>query len=137
MASDQQQGLTDFKSLQEGVQKSLVSATRSVNRIAAEDLAFQRAVNPDVAKQLDDKTTRLLALSTRLMQSASRACGVRKAPKLEDAEDVDVQWRQIVDVVDSVLEKADTALDEYTGLVKRKDPPTSESVSVIGEIRRG
>lgn len=128
MASDKQD---DFKSLQEGIQKSLVSTTKAVNRLTAEDLAFQRAVNPDVASQLDEKTARLLGLSTRLLKSAARACGIQGAPSLEDAEDIDVSWRGVVDVVDSVLEKADTALDEYTGLVKRKDPPTADSVCFL------
>lgn len=118
----------DFKSLQEGIQKSLVSTVKSVNRIAAEDLGFQRTVNPDVAEQLDDKSARVLELSTRLLQSAAKACGI-KAPKLEDAEDIDMSWQSIVDVVDSVLEKADTAMDEYTGLIKRKEPPSADSVS--------
>ncbi|KAJ3493345.1 hypothetical protein NLG97_g4793 [Lecanicillium saksenae] len=113
----------DFKSLQDGVQKSLVSTVKYANRIAAEDLAFQRTVNPDAAEQLDEKSARILELSTRLLQSAARACGV-SAPKLEDAEDIDMNWQGVVDVVDSVLEKADTALDEYTGLIKRKEPPS-------------
>ncbi|CAM1504032.1 Fc.00g016230.m01.CDS01 [Cosmosporella sp. VM-42] len=119
----------DFKSLQEGVQKSLISTVKTVNRIAAEDLGFQRTVNPEVAQQLEDRTSRILELSTRLLQSAAKACGVKSAPKLEDAEDIDMNWRGVVDVVDTVLEKADTALDEYTGLVKRKEPPTAESAS--------
>jgi exosome complex exonuclease RRP6 len=114
----------DFKSLQDGVQKSLVSTVRTVNRIAAEDLGFQRTVNPDVARQLEGTSGRMLALSNRLLQSAAKACGVKAPPKLEDGEDIDIHWRGVVDVVDSVLEKADTAMDEYTGLVKRKDPPT-------------
>lgn len=120
----------DFKTLQEGVQKALVSTVKTVNRIAAEDLAFQRTVNPDVAEQLDDKSARLLELSTRLLQSAAKVVKL-KAPRLEDAEDVDMNWRGVVDVLDTVLEKADTALDEYTGLVKRKEPPT-ESVCRYG-----
>ncbi|PNY28857.1 Exosome complex exonuclease rrp6 [Tolypocladium capitatum] len=115
----------DFKSLQEGIQKSLVSTVKTVNRLAAEDLSFQRTANPDVAENLDDKTARVLALSTRLLQSAAKACGV-KPPTLEDAEDIDMRWPDVVDVVDSILEKADTALDEYTGLVKRKEPPNAE-----------
>lgn len=119
----------DFKSLQDRVQKSLVSAVKYTNRIAAEDLSFQRTVNPDAAEQLDDKSSRLLQLSARLLQSAARACGV-KAPTLEDAEDIDMNWQGVVDVVDSVLEKADTALDEYTGLIKRKEPP-SDAVCIL------
>ncbi|KAJ4025424.1 exosome nuclease subunit [Fusarium irregulare] len=116
----------DFKSLQDTVQKSLISTIKTVNRIAAEDLSFQRTVNPSVGQQLEDRTSRILELSTRLLQSAGKACGV-KAPKLEDVEDIELNWKGVVDVVDSTLEKADTALDEYTGLIKRKEPPALES----------
>ncbi|KAJ4209217.1 exosome nuclease subunit [Fusarium falciforme] len=118
----------NFKSLQESVQKSLVSTVKTVNRIAAEDLSFQRTVNPEVGQQLEDRTSRLLELATRLLQSSGKACNV-KAPKLEDVEDIEMNWRGVVDVVDSTLEKADTALDEYTGLVKRKEPPVSDSAT--------
>ncbi|KAF4957724.1 hypothetical protein FGADI_2963 [Fusarium gaditjirri] len=111
----------DFKSLQESVQKSLISTIKTVNRIAAEDLSFQRTVNPSVSQLLEDRTSRILELSTQLLLTAGKACGV-KAPKLEDVEDIEMNWRGVVDVVDSSLEKADTALDEYTGLVKRKEP---------------
>ncbi|EHK23469.1 uncharacterized protein TRIVIDRAFT_123406 [Trichoderma virens Gv29-8] len=118
----------DFNSLQEEVQKSLISTIKSANRIASHDLSFQRTVNPDVAEQLDDKTSRILDLSTRLLNSAARACGL-KPPKLEDPEDVDMNWRKVVDVVDSVLEKADRAIDEYTGLVKQRENGDSDSNS--------
>ncbi|TWU78280.1 exosome nuclease subunit [Metarhizium rileyi] len=116
----------NFQSQQEGIQKSLISTVKSVNRIAAEDLNFQRTVNPEVAEHLDDRSARLLHLSTRLLQSAAKACGA-KAPRLEDAEDIDMCWQSVVDVVDSVLEKADTAMDEYTGLVKRKESPGTDA----------
>ncbi|KAL7928754.1 ribonuclease H-like domain-containing protein [Trichoderma chlorosporum] len=118
----------DFNSLQEEVQKSLISTIKSANRIASHDLSFQRTVNPDVAEQLDDKTSRILDLSTRLLNSAARACGL-KPPKLEDPEDVDMNWRKVVDVVDSVLEKADRAIDEYTGLVKQRENGDSDTNS--------
>lgn len=117
----------DFQSLQEDIQKSLVSAVKTVNRLAAEDLSFQRTVRPEIGQQLDDRSARILDLSTRLIQSASRLCSAN-VPELEDADDIDMNWRGIVDVVDTVLEKADTALDEYTGLVKRKESPVSDSV---------
>ncbi|KAH9227946.1 hypothetical protein K456DRAFT_885540 [Colletotrichum gloeosporioides 23] len=116
----------DFKSLQEKVQSALVATTRSVYRIAAEDLAFQRAVNPGVGDDLDAKTERLLELSTTLLKSAASVCGLN-APNLEDADDIDLRWRSVVDVVDSVLEKADTSIDEYTGAIKRKDAPTADA----------
>lgn len=117
----------DFQSLQEGIQKSLVSTVKTVNRIAAQDLPFQRAANPDVAEQLDEGITRALNLSSRLLESAAKACGVDSLT-FEDVEDVDIKWRSVVDVVDSVLEKADMALDECTGLIKRKEPPVADTV---------
>ncbi|GJC77567.1 exosome complex exonuclease rrp6 [Colletotrichum liriopes] len=116
----------DFKSLQDQVQAALVATVKSVNRVSAEDLPFQRAVNPNVGEDLDAKTTRILELSTTLLKSAADVCGLN-APELEDADDVDMRWRSIVDIVDSVLEKADTSIDEYTGALKRKDAPAADA----------
>ncbi|KAK1705060.1 exonuclease [Colletotrichum lupini] len=116
----------DFKSLQDKIQAALVATVKSVNRVSAEDLPFQRAVNPSVGDDLDAKTTRILELSTTLLKSAAEVCGLN-APDLEDPDDVDMRWRSIVDVVDSVLEKADTSIDEYTGALKRKDAPATDA----------
>jgi exosome complex exonuclease RRP6 len=110
----------DFKSLQEKIQASLVSTTKAVQRIASEDLGFQRTVNPSTGDRLEEQSTRLLSLSSDLLKSAAAATGQKNAGELEDTEDVDIQWRGIVDVIDGLLEKADICLDEYTGLVKRK-----------------
>ncbi|ROT35806.1 hypothetical protein SODALDRAFT_282873 [Sodiomyces alkalinus F11] len=116
-----------FKALQEKVQSALVSTTRSANRLAAEDLSFQRTVNPSVADDLDDQTTRLLELSSKLLNSAAAVCGQGKLPPLEDADDVDLQWRKIVDLLDTMLERTDRALDEFTGVLKRKDAPAADN----------
>lgn len=121
----------DFKSLQDKVQSALLTTVRSVNRVSAEDLPFQRAVNPNVGEDLDAKTTRILELSTTLLKSAADVCGLG-APELEDADDIDMRWRSIVDIVDSILEKADTSIDEYTGALKRKDAPSADTVSAPG-----
>ncbi|KAK0625256.1 ribonuclease H-like domain-containing protein [Bombardia bombarda] len=116
----------DFKTIQESIQGALVAATRTVNGLANEDLQFQRTVDPTIGNRLDDKSERLLQLASGLLKSAGNATN-QKAYALEDADDVDIHWRGIVDVIDSLLEKADTCLDEYTGLIKRKDAPTAES----------
>ena len=118
----------DFKSFQDSLQSRLLSTVKSVNRIAREDLEFQRTVNPDVAESLDAQSARLLGLANRLAAAAAATCRV-EAPKLEDVDDVEMKWTGIVDVVDSLLERVDTTLDEYTGLVKRKDAP-AEVVSL-------
>ncbi|KAI8627225.1 ribonuclease H-like domain-containing protein [Xylariaceae sp. FL1651] len=117
----------DFKSIQESIQNALVSTTRLANQIAAEDLSFQRTSNPTVADELDDASSRLLALTSSLLQSATKGTDVA-GPDLEDADDVDVHWSRIVDVIDNLLEKADTCLDEYTGAIKRKTAPVDQPV---------
>ncbi|KAI0379425.1 ribonuclease H-like domain-containing protein [Hypomontagnella monticulosa] len=116
----------DFKSVQEKIQAALVTTTRLSNQIAAEDIDFHRTSNPDVAEQLDDTSERLLTLASSLLSSASKNSDL-KAPTLEDGDDIDVHWSRIVDVVDTLLEKADTCLDEYTGVIKRKAAPTDQS----------
>lgn len=120
----------DFKSLEKDIQASLLATIKSANRLAGEDLDFQRSANPtSVGDRLEDQTSRLLSLTGGLLKAASKATGGQKKTIgiLEDAGDIDINWNGIVDVVDGLLEKADTCLDEYTGLVKRKgDFPTAE-----------
>lgn len=114
MANDKK----DFKSLQDEVQAALVSSIKTAGQISSEDVAFHRSFNPDVGKALDQQNARLLALANELLKSASSVSGLN-VPALEDADDVDSNWRSVVDVVDSLLEKTDTCLDEYTGIIKR------------------
>ncbi|EJT75436.1 exosome complex exonuclease Rrp [Gaeumannomyces tritici R3-111a-1] len=122
----------DFKSLQDKIQAALVSTTRRVNAIASQDLGFRRNVDPDSAEQLDEQRTKILELASALVQTAASSAGGARAKAkakpitLEDAEDVDDNWQTIVDALDTALEKADTCIDDYTGLVKRKDAPTAE-----------
>jgi exosome complex exonuclease RRP6 len=117
----------DFKSLQDGIQAALIATTRIAGQISAEDLGFQRSLDPAVGTTLDEQSSRLLALSASLLKGAASLTEL-DPPSLEDVDDVDNNWRNIVDVVDSLLEKADTCLDEYTGVIKRKSPPANNQV---------
>ncbi|KAK0721504.1 ribonuclease H-like domain-containing protein [Apiosordaria backusii] len=116
----------DFNSLRDAIQPALLAVTRSANGLANEDLQFQRTVHPSVGSQLDNTTDRMLQLVSGLLKSSSKVTG-QSTSKLEDLDDVEIKWKGIVDVIDSFLEKADTCLDEYTGLIKRKDAPTFEA----------
>jgi len=111
----------DFKGLQEAVQQSLVATTRTASQISAEDLGFHRSLDPSVATALDKQNARLLALAERLLGNAAGSSEIVR-PRLPDLDAIDGGWRGIVDVVDSLLEKADISLDEYTGAVKRLSP---------------
>jgi exosome complex exonuclease RRP6 len=115
----------DFKSLQDQIQPALLATTRVSSQLSSQDLGFQRSLNPEVGTSLDEQTARLLELSRGLLKSAASIAELH-VPVLEDVEDVDNHWRGVVDVVDSLLEKTDTCLDEYTGLIKRK--ATTEQV---------
>jgi len=111
---------SDFKVTQESIQTSLVATIKSVNRLAAEDLAFQRTVNPEAGELLDEQRNRLLGLSNKLLAAAARTCGVKAPRSLDEVDDIELQWGEIVDVLDSVLENVDTSLDEYAGLIRKK-----------------
>ena len=113
--------MDDFARIQSSVQSALVDTTRSAAALAAEDLSFHRTVDPSLSSSLDAQNARLLSLANRLIGSATaNADNVR--PTLRDIEDVESNWTRVVDVVDSLLERADTALDEFTGAVKRLSP---------------
>jgi len=125
----------DFKSLQDQIQVSLIATTRTAGQISSEDLGFQRSLNPEVGTALDEQSERILGLASALLKSAASVSELR-APALQDADDVENNWRSVVDVVDSLLEKLDTCLDEYTGVIKRKDPVIGEHSGQVGSILR-
>ncbi len=110
----------DFASTQEAILASLVSTTRSVTRISAEDIPFHRSLDPSVASSLDRQNIRLLSLVEELLRSSTSADSIRLP--LPGADSIDSGWRTIVDVVDGLLEKADTSLDEFAGLRKPVNP---------------
>ena len=110
-----------FKSIQDTVSPPLLAITRTANQIASEDLDFQRSLNPSVASKLDRQNARLLRLAQRALGSSATSSGIVR-PQLDDAEDVDLNWTGIVDVFDSLLEKADISLDEFSGVLTGKTP---------------
>ncbi|KAL8909166.1 MAG: hypothetical protein Q9207_000340 [Kuettlingeria erythrocarpa] len=110
-----------FKELKAEISSALVNTTRTAGQIAKEDLAFQRSINPEVDRLLQEQSNRLLALVRDLNKSAT-AGSATAPPVLKDAESVDDGWRGIVDIIDNLLEKADACLDEYSGVIKKLTP---------------
>jgi PMC2NT (NUC016) domain len=119
----------ELESLQGQIREALLAATKTTNRISSEDLSFQRSLDPTVGTALDEQSARLLALSRSLLKSAATISDL-STPTLQDIDDVDNNWKHVVDIVDSLLEKADICLDEYTGVIKRKAPTTTDQVSL-------
>lgn len=113
----------DISTLHSNITSVLISTTRTVSELCAEDLAFHRQLDPSIGLSLDRQNTRLLELAERLIRNAAVDKGgesVKLQAEDEDVKEVvDGQWGKIVDVVDGLLERADASLDEYTGAVKR------------------
>ncbi|KIW11118.1 hypothetical protein PV08_10418 [Exophiala spinifera] len=115
----------DFKSFQDQVQKALVNATRTAGRVANEDLGFHRSSSEKLSRALDRQNAHLLRLTNKLLKAATTDTSI-KPPTLQSPDGIDDNWRRVVDIVDDLLEKADSALDEVSGVIKRHSPSLKE-----------
>jgi exosome complex exonuclease RRP6 len=107
-----------FQTLQDSLKSALLTTTRTTTQLCAEDLAFHRSLDPTIARTLDEHNARLLSLAERLLGSAAQSTDV-VGPKLQDSDALEANWRGVVDVVDSLLERVDVTLDDLKGVVKR------------------
>ncbi|KAL0960894.1 hypothetical protein HGRIS_005903 [Hohenbuehelia grisea] len=107
------------------------SALKTVRNSAAlpADLAFHRSINPELSKNIDAFSEKVLNLTNRLLalahttDSANVRAGKGKA-RLENQDDfVDSFGGLVVDVVDQLFERTDSCLDEHLG---RKKAPAIE-----------
>lgn len=124
--------MEDFNSVEESIKSALISTIRSANSLGSEDLAFHRSLDSSVGTTLDRQNARLLGLADRLVGTATANTEIVRPPRLSDLESVEGNWKAVVDVVDSLLERADTALDEFTGAVKRLSPGADQ----VGILRK-
>ncbi|KAK4999529.1 exosome nuclease subunit [Elasticomyces elasticus] len=120
--------IPDFQAFQSRIQAALIATTRAASQITAEDLPYHRTLDPAFASALDRQNARLLGLTERLLSAAASNTEVVR-PRLPDADAVESSWKGIVDVLDSLLEKADASLDEYTGAVKRLSPGREQTAT--------
>ncbi|KIW88936.1 uncharacterized protein Z519_10420 [Cladophialophora bantiana CBS 173.52] len=111
----------DFKSFQDLVQASLINVTRSATQVSNQDLGFHRSSSDKLSRALDRQNAHLLRLTNKLLKAATQDTPL-KPPTLQNQDSVEDDWRGIVDVVDGLLEKADSALDEFSGIIKPQDP---------------
>jgi len=115
--------MSDFKEFNDELQKNLLATTRAVNQLCAEDLGFHKSLDPNVGKALDKQNARFLKLAEHLVRSTALGPdGVGEPLSLNTVEAVDNNWHGIVDTIDSLLERAATSIDQYTGTLKRASP---------------
>jgi len=112
----------EFASTQASITAALVATTRATTRLCAEDLSFHRSLDRSAASTLDEQQKALLLIAETLLRNAASGTNIT-IPSLigEGLDGLEKGWRDIVDVLDGLLEKADGALDEYKALVKRGD----------------
>lgn len=147
------------------LQSKLQPPTRTAAQLPGpSDLSFHRSLDKSLAKELESAKETVLSTVNQLVESINGGAGsARKSAKglgksragngsgqdgkifLEDLVDADAFSRSLGDVVDSLLENADTCLDEYQGRVKpraapsRKDVPSarpndSNGISTLGPL---
>lgn len=123
---------TQFSPLQEKLSAALVQSTRTTNQLLAEDIDFQRSINPNVSTSLDAQSNRLLGLTSSILRFATSGSDLN-VPTLEDEDSLDDNWKTVVDVIDELLEKADACLDEFTGIIKKLSPSQEERGQDLGK----
>ena len=123
MASD-----ASFKNLKHHISQALIDVTRTASQISNEDLAFQRSANPSFGPLLEQQNTRLLGLARSLTRCAASGSGVTD-PHIIDADSVEDSWKEIVDVADNLLEKADACLDEFSGVIRTSTKTQEEQTN--------
>ncbi|KAI5842547.1 ribonuclease H-like domain-containing protein [Morchella snyderi] len=112
-----------FTHFQDTLFSRVVATVKTAGAIAASDVSFQRSSDPAFNAGLDEVSARILALANQLLRAAARGSPEIAAPaRMRDVDDVENGWGGVVEVVDYLLEKADTCLDEYTGAIKQKYP---------------
>lgn len=111
----------EFSPFQEKLSSNLVQVTRTVGQLSSEDLNFHRTSSADFTESLDEQSERILALTSAVLKAATAGSDVAN-PNLRNEEALEDNWRGVVDVIDSLLEKADACLDEFTGVIKKLSP---------------
>lgn len=96
---------TPFSTFQHEASAALIDTTKAAVSLAAEDLPFHRSFDPAFASSLDQCSTTMLSLVNSLLHNAAAGTDLG-APKLRGVEDVEAQWKDIVEIVDFLLEKA-------------------------------
>lgn len=119
-----------FKHMQEKISAALVQTTATAGRISQEDVSFQRSLDSNVSETLDRHSGRLLRLVQGLLDRAVDGLDV-EAPRLKEQDDLENKWSGVVDVVDSLLERADTCLDVHTGRIKRLKLEETKQVCLL------
>ncbi|KAN0114265.1 Ribonuclease H-like domain containing protein [Russula decolorans] len=114
---------TEFDGYYTQLQNAALKATKHAAGLPA-DLAFHRSVDSDVAKDLETCSNRVVSMTNVFLDLAStigNSKGAKEKGKarLQDEDDfLDRFQALIVEPMDQLLERADIALDQFSGRTK-------------------
>ncbi|KIY69320.1 hypothetical protein CYLTODRAFT_372907 [Cylindrobasidium torrendii FP15055 ss-10] len=109
----------DFEQLNTKVPAAALKATRTAALLPV-DILFHKSMDAAFAQDLDEFSSKVLSLTNRLLDLSSTidSSGKSKGGLREEEDVLDRFDSCVVDRVDQLLERVDTALDEYTGRSK-------------------
>ncbi|KAJ5647908.1 hypothetical protein N7490_004280 [Penicillium lividum] len=119
----------EYVTFQEKALAAVTQVIRTASHLASEDLDFHRTNSSDVTEALDEQTERILTLTSAVLKAATNGTDLQPPTLENEGEDSldDKNWRDVVDVIDTLLEKADACLDEFTGVIKKLSPPVRKA----------
>src|SRR5262245_52710481 len=86
---------------QRNLLKQLVLTTKVASGLASHDISFERSIDPQFGTSLTSVTNQLLSLTNRLLRFAGLG-----SEDFEDEDDFENRWGDVVDVVDTLFERA-------------------------------
>lgn len=116
--------VTDFAAYVTALQSALELTTKHASALPGpSDLSFHRSLDRSFARGLDASSARVLGQANRLLSTVAAAGSAKakqkKRRELKDEDDVvDGFQGAVIDVMDELLEDADSCLDEFTGQKK-------------------
>ncbi|KAI8049471.1 ribonuclease H-like domain-containing protein [Syncephalis plumigaleata] len=117
----------DFEGYANNLFGSLVQAVQQANTLpASDDLSFYRMLNRPLGTTLDTCSGDILDLCNTLLQYVGRP----PSDPFEEVEDVRERFGDVVDAVDSLLEKADVCIDEMAGRTNARVAITQSAPSL-------
>lgn len=123
----------NFETCSNSLQATALDATSLAASSLPPDLAFHRSMDQSLAHDLDSLSTRVLELTNRIIRLSNKD-NAANFGRLEDEEDVvDEFSRNVVDAMEGMLERTDSALDEFLG---RKKAPAIQVPDTLPDSRR-
>lgn len=101
---------------EDAITSAVTELVKAANILGSSDLAFHRSLDSEVSSSLDSCLQRLLGITTSLLDYATDD----NIPILTDLEDVNSRWGDVIDVVDTLLERTDASLEELNTKNKKE-----------------